>query len=88
MDFSHFHDIIIIQLLANAMDFSDENKKIIKENAFSHPTAATAYLIKWKKYFAEMEKRVSKKIPVAFISEMFPGRYLKDVYLPGMIYKL
>ena len=86
MDFSHFHDIILLQLLTNAMDFSDDNKKLIKASAYDHPTAATAYLVKWRKYLTEMEKRVSKKIPVAFISEMFPGKYLRDVYLPGKVY--
>ena len=85
MDFEHFRAIIVLLFMADAMGFSDENMEILKKKAYSHPTSAISHLDKWKKYLAEMPKRVSQKIPVNFIREMFPGTHNSDIYIPGKI---
>jgi len=85
MDFQPFHDIILLQFLGKAMDFSEDNMKLLKERCYSRPTAASAYLFKIKKYLGEMEKRSTQKIPFELLQEMFPGNHLKDVYLSGII---
>ena len=83
MDFKIFHDIILLQFLANALDFSQENMTAVKRTAYTHPKSALNYLDKFTKYLKEMEKRPIQKIPVQIIRDMFPGDYFKDVYISG-----
>ena len=84
MDYLAFHDIIMMQFLGQAMDFSKEKMKLLNESAYSRPEAAVAYLAKFKKYLAEMEKREVQKIPKEILNEVFPGNHEKDVYLSGI----
>ena len=83
MDFKAFHDIIIMQHLGNAMDFSSTQMEILKKRCYSRPDAAKIYLEKFQKYLKEMERRSVQKIPKEFLQEMFPGDFEKDVYLSG-----
>ena len=86
MDFQSFHDAIILQFLGKAMDFSDANMKLLKKRCYSHPISTTAFLYKFKKYLAEMGKRITQKIPAEVLQEMFPGDQLKDAYISGIIF--
>ena len=86
MDFKPFHDIIILQFLGNAMDFSEENMELLKEKSYSHPEAAIAYLEKFTKYLKEMERRTVQRIPKELLREMFPGYFERDIYLSGMVF--
>ena len=83
MDLKAFHDIIIMQHLGNAMDFSDAQMETLKEKCYSRPDAAKVYLEKFQKYLKEMERRSVQKIPKELLQEMFPGKIEKDVYLSG-----
>ena len=85
MDFAQFRDIILMQFLGDTMSFSEENMRLLKNNAYSHPQSATAYLEKLKRYFKEMSERTSQKITMEFLREIFPGDFNKDVYLSGKL---
>ena len=83
MDFKIFHDIIMMQFLGNAMDFTDEQMKLLRQKSYARPDIAVAYFEKFKKYLKEMDKRSVQKIPKEILREMFPGEHDRDIYLSG-----